>query len=68
VAYAMLETMRVGFQSPDRFVSGLSALCVIALLGIILHDTTQNHGEFVVGTVTSGARVGLAVNQAIIEA
>lgn len=64
-SWAMLEVLRAGYQSPDRFASGVSIVCLLGLMGILVHDTTQNQGQFTLGMLTSGARAGLAVNEAI---
>ncbi len=68
VAYAAAEVIKTGFQSPDALSSAVSILCLLGIAAIGLHDLSTNQGRGIRGVLLSGARVGLAVNQAVLEA
>lgn len=67
IAYAVLDTIRAGFQSPEPLSSGVSALCALGLLVVCLNDIFAHRGETTRWLLSSGIVAGQAVNQAIVE-
>jgi len=67
LGYAIIDTVRAGFQSPDTLSSTVSALCAIGLIVLVLSDAFANRGENIKAVLLSGVRAGYAINRAVIE-
>lgn len=68
IAYATIDIIKAGFQSPDALFSTVSIICLLGIAIMGLHDLTTNRGEGLHIVLFSGVSAGLAVNQAILGA
>lgn len=56
--YVVLEMSKGGLQSPDQLASTVSAIIILAIAFLGIHDLVTNRGNAIKALITSGYKAG----------